>query len=145
MAARKNLSIEVIAQIKEAYKTKTSREVAKEFGISQVVVRYHGGSKPRPKEDLEEKRRKSVISVSNRRRKVKEELVKYKGGCCERCGYNKYIGALEFHHKEPSQKDFSVANKGATKSLDFLKTEVDKCMLVCANCHREIHEELRVK
>lgn len=65
--------------------------------------------------------------------------VEYKGNKCEICGYNKCIDALEFHHKNSSLKDFSISNKGYTRSLKKVKEELDKCILVCANCHRELH------
>lgn len=80
-----------------------------------------------------------VRHVAHRRRKVKILLVEYKGGKCQRCGYDKCIGALEFHHKDVTQKEFGISQKGETKGLSSLKKEVDKCELVCANCHREIH------
>lgn len=79
----------------------------------------------------------SVISWRNRK---KEELVEYKGGKCEICGYDKCITALHFHHKDPNEKDFTVSRK--SYSFERLKEEVDKCILVCANCHSEIHYEL---
>lgn len=78
-------------------------------------------------------------TVKARRKRTKEQLVEYKGGKCEICGYNKCIGALEFHHLDPTQKDFSISDSNVYRDLDTLKTEVDKCILVCANCHREIH------
>lgn len=84
-------------------------------------------------------------SVQKRRDKLKELAVGYKGGCCSRCGYDKYIGALEFHHLDPKEKDFGIAGKGITRSFEKLKIELDKCILVCANCHREIHQELRIE
>lgn len=65
--------------------------------------------------------------------------VAYKGGKCQICGYSKYVGALEFHHIDPSQKDFGIASKGYTRSWDKNKEELNKCVLVCSNCHREIH------
>ena len=71
------------------------------------------------------------------RKRAKIKLVEYKGGCCIRCGYNKSYVALEFHHKDPNSKS------GKSWSLDRLKKEVDKCILVCSNCHSEIHEEIR--
>ena len=73
-------------------------------------------------------------------KRIKKNCVQYKGGKCERCGYNKCLGALEFHHKNPEEKEFSLSNK--KKRFEILKIELDKCLLVCANCHREIHEEL---
>lgn len=80
-----------------------------------------------------------VDAVQKRRYKIKEILIEYKGGKCEICGYNKCIGALEFHHKDPTKKDFGIGQKGYTRSIELNKKEVDKCILVCANCHREIH------
>jgi 5-methylcytosine-specific restriction endonuclease McrA len=76
-----------------------------------------------------------------RRRERKTSLVLYKGGCCEICGYNKYIGALEFHHTNPTIKEFGIA-QCIDRTLDSLKKEVDKCQLLCRNCHAEAHKEL---
>ncbi len=76
---------------------------------------------------------------------IKKELVKYKGGKCERCGYNKSLYALHFHHVNPNEKDFSLSEyfkKSSKIDMDLFKKEIDKCILVCANCHAEIHEEL---
>jgi hypothetical protein len=81
--------------------------------------------------------------VSDRRRKLKILAVEYKGGCCEKCGYNKCIAALEFHHIDPSHKDFSISQEGSTRSFEKIKIELDKCIMVCANCHREIHDDER--
>lgn len=77
--------------------------------------------------------------VSARRKKIKEMSVEYKGGKCIVCGYNKCKEALEFHHLDPTKKDFGIAYKGITKSWEKVKIELDKCICVCANCHREIH------
>ena len=81
-------------------------------------------------------------AVSRKRKKLKKDLVEYKGGKCEKCGYNKCIAAMDFHHINPKEKDFAVSKNGHTKSWEKLKKEADKCILVCANCHRELHEEL---
>jgi len=73
---------------------------------------------------------------------LKNELVKYKGGSCSICGYNKNFAALTFHHLHNQKKEFDISVRiGNRYSLDFLKKEVDKCILVCENCHREIHQE----
>lgn len=79
-------------------------------------------------------------SVSKRRRVVKQKAIDYLGGKCSKCGYSKCNAALEFHHKDPTQKDFGIASKGATMSWDKMRVELDKCILVCSNCHREIHD-----
>ena len=81
-------------------------------------------------------------AVQRRRDKTKELLVEYKGGKCEICGYDRCISALEFHHINPDEKEFGIGQKGYTRSIEKNKAEADKCLLVCANCHREIHEGL---
>ena len=67
--------------------------------------------------------------------------IEYKGGKCENCGYNRCIEALEFHHLDPEQKDFQFSGNGHCKSWTRVKAELDKCILVCSNCHREIHSQ----
>jgi hypothetical protein len=76
--------------------------------------------------------------VNERRFAAKQKCVDYKGGKCERCGYDKSLRALSFHHKDPSKKAFAIAGSH-TRSWKALKTEVDKCLLLCANCHMEEH------
>jgi hypothetical protein len=82
----------------------------------------------------------AVDSVQRRRDKVKEMAVEYKGGKCEICAYNKCKGALEFHHLDPNEKDFGISHKGYTRSWESVKKELDKCIMLCANCHREVHD-----
>jgi len=77
-------------------------------------------------------------SVSEARKRRKKLLVEYKGGKCSMCGYDKCVSALEFHHTNPKEKDISFSN-GAQRKLELMIKEVDKCILVCSNCHREIH------
>lgn len=64
------------------------------------------------------------------------------GGKCVRCGYNKCYDALEFHHTDPTQKEFHLGEKRGL-AFDKLVAELDKCIMVCRNCHAEIHHELR--
>ena len=68
--------------------------------------------------------------------------VEYKGGKCEICGYDRCSGALEFHHSNLSDKKFGISEKGYTRSWKEVKGELDKCIMVCANCHRELHAKL---
>ena len=75
---------------------------------------------------------------SGKRYKIKKELVDYKGGSCEICGYSKSLRALQFHHTNPKEKDFNIG--GTTTLNEIVKKELDKCILVCANCHSEIHD-----
>lgn len=72
--------------------------------------------------------------------KEKQKAVDYKGGKCIFCGYDKCLAAMDFHHKNPLEKD--GYGTGALKShwtFEKNKTEIDKCVLVCVRCHREIH------
>lgn len=78
-------------------------------------------------------------AVSKRRKKLREVAIQYKGGKCVFCGYGKCIDALEFHHLDPKEKDFGISKNGMTRSWEKTKKEVDKCILICANCHRELH------
>lgn len=80
-----------------------------------------------------------IQAVAKRRRRLKELAIAYKGGKCIFCGYSKYNGALDFHHINSSTKDFGLSVRGLTRSWEKIKEEVEKCVLVCANCHREIH------
>ena len=77
-----------------------------------------------------------------RQQKFKELCVEYKGGKCCSCGYKKYLGALEFHHINPKEKDFMVSRSSRNNLNAKIKKELDKCLLVCSNCHREIHAGL---
>ena len=83
----------------------------------------------------------SSCRVSESRRNKKTELIDYKGGKCVICNYDKCQQVLQFHHKNPNEKEFALAN-ASTLDLEKLKIEVDKCILVCANCHGEIHAGL---
>jgi 5-methylcytosine-specific restriction endonuclease McrA len=76
--------------------------------------------------------------VQRRRRRVKEQLVAEAGGRCQLCGYGEYVGALEFHHVDPSQKSFGLADGGITRSIERAREEAQKCVLLCANCHAEV-------
>jgi 5-methylcytosine-specific restriction endonuclease McrA len=87
-------------------------------------------------------KRCNVEKVTIRRKKNKEKLVEACGGKCAICGYSKYIGALEFHHPNPLEKDFGIGSKGLTKAYKKLLAEAKKCVLLCANCHREEHAKL---
>ena len=133
-------SSEQINRFYEYYKEHTAKETAKHFGVSVGTIKYYCPPKEE-KKILTEKQRKQrrVESVQKRREKVKQMAVEYKGGKCKCCGYNKYIGALEFHHIDPTKKTFGISCNGLTKAWGEVKKELDKCILVCSNCHREIH------
>lgn len=75
---------------------------------------------------------------------MKLQAIKLLGNRCCLCGYNRCIDALEFHHKNPHEKEFKLGS-GNTMSWKDYKNEALKCILVCSNCHKEIHSKLGYK
>lgn len=87
---------------------------------------------------------KSNTSFRQFIRSVKRKLyfIELKGGKCEICGYDKNIAALEFHHINSNEKSFNLdARTLANSKIEKLEEELNKCMVVCSNCHKEIHNE----
>ena len=91
-----------------------------------------------------ERREYLIEAVRKRRKKLRQLAVEYKGGKCQLCGYQKCIEAMEFHHRNSSVKDFGISHKGYTRSWTKVKEELDKCTMLCANCHREVHAKLQL-
>ena len=87
---------------------------------------------------LEQKAAEQVQRVSAHRKRLKARSIEYKGGRCQLCGYNKCNAALEFHHLNKGEKSFGLSRKGITRSWESIRRELDKCVLICANCHREV-------
>lgn len=83
----------------------------------------------------------SKKQASERQRSLKQTCVNYKGGKCMICGYDRCPAALEFHHRNPNEKDSLFAKKSRSRNstLEKIKPELDKCDLLCSNCHREAH------
>ena len=75
------------------------------------------------------------------RQSMKKQAIKLLGGKCSICGYDRCIDALEFHHKNPQEKEFKLGS-GNTMSWKEYKSEAFKCKLLCSNCHKEIHSKL---
>lgn len=106
-------------------------EIAKIMNCTKNAIRYHLYS---------DVRKKNFKDKSKYRQDFKKMLRDLHGSKCLICGYNKCVGALEFHHLKPSGKDDCVMNYVARASKNKAIEEVKKCVLVCCNCHREIHE-----
>lgn len=77
--------------------------------------------------------------ASQQRTWLKERAVAYLGGRCRGCGYQKSLAALEFHHRDPREKDFEISSK---MSWAAIEPELQKCILLCKNCHAETHAGL---
>lgn len=145
----------------------SSHQIANAIGKSQTTVRYWLGKydlKTQPASrpdtylcvDCGESRIDMMVSMGHGRRcrtrckschsyravsrfrRNKIKAVEYKGGKCWQCGYNKCIEALEFHHRNPTNKDKDFI-RCKSWSWERMKNELDKCELLCANCHRETH------
>lgn len=80
-----------------------------------------------------------IEGVTKRRRQKKLLAVEYLGGSCLICGYNKSVWALSFHHVR--DKSFEIGD-GNSRSWEKIKAELDKCVLLCHNCHAEYHAGL---
>ena len=78
------------------------------------------------------------------RRRLKAKAIEYKGGKCVLCGYDRCNAALEFHRLDKKAKGFGLSRGGRIRSWESMKKELDKCILVCANCHREVEVGARV-
>ena len=78
-------------------------------------------------------------AVANRRRALKEKAIEHKGGKCQICGYKKCAAALVFHHFDASQKEFGLSQRGLARSWGKIQKELEKCILLCSNCHAEVH------
>ena len=83
-------------------------------------------------------------SVTAWRRRAKAILVAEAGGSCAICGYSRCVGALEFHHVDPTTKRFALGGRGLSRALERLREEASKCVLLCSNCHVEIEMGMAV-
>ena len=97
---------------------------------------YNCSGESTRKDNETRKHQKTIL-----RRSMKLQAIKLLGGKCSVCGYDRCIDALEFHHENPGEKEFKLGS-GNTMSWKQYKTEAQKCILVCSNCHKEIHSEL---
>ena len=134
----------------------SQREIADQTGRSQTAIRYwlnkhslHTNKVHKCKcGEMEESKfhpgrytecRKCRMKWQKQRfRKFKKQCVEYKGGKCELCGYNKCFGSLDFHHMDSQQKDPNW-KKMRRWTFSKVKKELDKCQLLCKNCHGEVH------
>jgi transposase len=136
---KKNTSEEIEKWQKFYDEGKFVYEVAEKFGVHKATIGKH--IILRPNQTFEERKEIEKLRKRKERKELKNKAIEYKGGKCEKCGYCKCSEAMEFHHLNPEEKDFGIG--GHTKSWNVIKKELDKCILVCANCHREIHEKLK--
>jgi transposase len=82
-------------------------------------------------------------AVAERRRRVKRILIEEAGNRCSLCGYDRFQGALQFHHLNPDVKRYALSDSGISRSLEKARAEARKCALLCANCHAEVEAGVR--
>ena len=87
----------------------------------------------------EKYRESNILAVKNRRLKLRQMTLDLLGSKCIISGYHRDVHALDFHHVDESTKNFGLSDRGLTRSWEKVKEEVLKCVLLCANCHREVH------
>jgi transposase-like protein len=135
----------------------TVRYWLRRFGLQTQPAHYARRDGPKPREIVRECRvhgwavfrrigreagyrcvRCGPARVARRRRKMKDILVAEAGGACRLCGYDRYAGALQFHHLDAAAKRLQFAGRGLTRALEILRQEAKKCVLLCANCHAEV-------
>ncbi len=82
------------------------------------------------------------IYIAQQKRAVERKIkyVNQLGGSCSACGYDKNLGSLTFHHLDPSTKSFGLDGRSlSNRTLAKIEAEVKKCIVLCENCHRELH------
>ena len=110
--------------------------------IKLICKRCSKEIKPNKNNKIHNKNYCQGCLVSVRRNKLKDKAIEYKGGKCQTCGYNKCNRSLTFHHLDPSIKTFEVnSNNMFAMAWNKVKAELDKCILLCANCHGELHDK----
>lgn len=137
----------------------SQREIAKKLGISQSTIRYwllkfniktnyhphnkNGSQKicslcgNEIKNNYKNRSKCQSCTTRIRRYRTKMMAVEYLGGKCKKCGWTGNVAAFEFHHLD-NNKDFNIGN-ASNKSWAYVVKELDKCELLCSNCHRIVH------
>jgi transposase len=144
MAARVDRSQATVRHWLREYdlRTRGARAVTRADAAATAVreCAHHGQTRFVPRSDGRGWRclRCRAEAVVRRRQKVKATLVREAGGACAICGYARHVGALGFHHVEPTTKRFALSHMGVSRSIDRARAEAAKCVLLCANCHAEV-------
>lgn len=152
---RKNLGSRKFCLECSPFGSKNTRDITKprpEDVIEKLCSRC-GNTKPRDQFYFRRSKGREKVPhamckscTNGQQRETKKWAVEYKGGKCEDCGYDKCQSALEFHHLDPTQKDFMISRAkyySDEESRVSIARELDKCAILCSNCHRERHARIR--
>lgn len=107
--------------------------------VSEFSIR-----KDRPGKPFSKCKKCIAKDAYNKSKRIRKTLVQSMGGTCSRCNGKFHYSQYEFHHVEPEHKDFTISNRKFAALGTILK-ELEKCVLVCSNCHTTIHKELKEK
>jgi 5-methylcytosine-specific restriction endonuclease McrA len=123
---------EIVIAIKKEHPDWSYAQIGQKAGCCRSLVQYHLYEKTRLRHHANGQIKKQ------RSHQLKKEIIKEMGGKCQYCGYDKFAGALEFHHIDATTKDFTISNLLRCNS-EKIREEVKKCALLCSNCHKELH------
>ena len=130
--------IEKVIELRDNNKL-TWNQIEEKIGVSKETLRKAYKRKLKNLKSTEANPN-TAINQKLRGLKRKYSAILEKGGKCQICGYNKNISALEFHHRNPKEKYFTLDIRAfANKRLNLIKVELEKCDLLCSNCHKELH------
>jgi transposase len=139
-AAKGAPSPEVVAALVE--EGLSIQQMAERLGVGATTVRHwlrrYGLMTVRARRSAGEMRGQRVVIRECRRHGFTAWVLSGTGGRCILCGYDRYAGALQFHHLDPSTKSFALSVQGVARSLEKARAEAAKCVLICANCHAEV-------
>lgn len=112
---------------------KSYSQIHELVGASISTIRYHVSP---------HQRKCSQLRKSKSRKNMMKRLRELYGNKCKICGYNKSQSALSFHHTDPNVKENNISDMVRMGSFLKMKEEAKKCILICSNCHHELHDEL---
>lgn len=146
---------------------KTEKEIASIYNCSPSIVEYYKKKYSLQTSDLKPDDAKNRLKdkileckICNKKSNIKtcstcksmiaqiakkELLVDMFGGCCQNCGYSKCLAGLDFHHIDPNSKTFDISRNYLNRSIDEIILEAKKCIILCSNCHRELHSTAKEK
>jgi 5-methylcytosine-specific restriction endonuclease McrA len=127
-----------INELRDLYDSgKSLRDCHRKFGYATGTIAKYVDVRIRANNQIVQRISAKEGSVKIWLKNTKQKLIEHRGGKCILCGYNKCIGALHFHHINPAEKSFTISGK--TKAYQKLLSESEKCVILCANCHAEVH------
>jgi hypothetical protein len=125
------------------YQKKYQKEYCKTEKYKQSHKRYQQSEKGKTVQKTALKKYRQSEKGKNKKKELrmgyKKILIRLKQNGCSICGYNECQDALDFHHANPNDKKFNLCVDGIERKDDLIIDELNKCILLCKNCHAKIH------